>query len=471
MSVYDDEIDLRPYIFALRRRWWLIALITTIAAGAAFAFTIIRDQKYEASATILLTRRRTSLSIADQFPTINEPIDNRSRMEAMIAIAGSDALMLQALDDIHAEHPDNGLERGEFKEAVEISSTGDTIKIAATYTDPVYAAAIANAVAQNAVTAINYAYSGEQLPGEIQSSLDPARIEYQDAQTNLEDYLEDNQITLLEKQIEEVSVLLDELVQDRNWQITYNIQRRQKMQQIVDQAAALKEQLRTDKDSTAASLGDALAALRLHAEAFGIIPIDREVSTRASLESKGKSTDQQSIVSTTRQSDMTYDVQITQLLERIESGQEYQADLEKIIELAEEEKEMAEANLLLLTQQSLDVEGADLLISASERLRKLQSEFEKENAFLNELTSQRDISWEAYQALAQKETEVRNNLQTSSSVTFASPAVPPIEPTGRGTLLNTAIGAAIGFFVSIIWILGAEWLKTLENNSKSSQHT
>ena len=74
---------------------------------------------------------------------------------------------------------------------------------------------------------------------------------------------------------------------------------------------------------------------------------------------------------------------------------------------------------------------------------------EEETALMNELTSTRDLSWRAYQALAQKETEVRNNLQTSSSVNLASPAVPPIEPTSRGVLRNTAIAGALGFFLSV----------------------
>ena len=81
MSIYDDEIDLRPYINALRRRWWLIGLITIIAASAAFTYGVLQERKFEAVAPILLSRSRASLSLTNQFPTITEPIDARSRME------------------------------------------------------------------------------------------------------------------------------------------------------------------------------------------------------------------------------------------------------------------------------------------------------------------------------------------------------------------------------------------------------
>ena len=171
MSVYDDEIDLRPYINAIRKKWWLIILITVLGGAAALVAGLIQVRNYQASADILLTRTRTSLELANQFPTINEPIDTRSRMDAMLAIAGSDALVVQTLEDVHEQYPDNGILREELDNSVDITSSGDTININATHPDPVYAAAIANAWAANAVSAINYAYSGEQLPAEIQLNL------------------------------------------------------------------------------------------------------------------------------------------------------------------------------------------------------------------------------------------------------------------------------------------------------------
>jgi uncharacterized protein involved in exopolysaccharide biosynthesis len=159
---------------------------------------------------------------------------------------------------------------------------------------------------------------------------------------------------------------------------------------------------------------------------------------------------------------MIYDIQIAELIESVEAGESYQRDLDRIIESAETEKLIAESALLELAEQSLDIDNDELLVATSERLRNLQSQLENEKAQLNELTSTRDLTWQAYQALAQKETEVRNNLQTSSSVALASPAVPPVEPTSRGVLRNTALGAAVGFFLSLIWVLGTVWLSSLE---------
>lgn len=471
MSYYEDEIDLRPYIGALTRRWWLILLISVITASAAFAYSILQERKYEAVATILLTRSRASLSLANQFPTITEPVDSRSRMEAMISIADSEGLAVQTLEDIDQSYPTNGIELEELKDSVEVASSGDTIQITATIKDPEYAALIANTWAHNAVRAINNAYTKEQLPSEIMISLEPARAEYEKAQADLESFLRKNQVDVLEKQIDETSTLLDELVQDRTWKIAYNVRRKQKMEQVINQAEILKELLRARDTSLAAGVADALAVMRLRADAFSDLQIESDVSSSISSSSRSDEPSQGTVVISPSQSDMVFNVQITELSERLEAGQNYQQDLEGIIENAQEEKEKAESELLELAQQSLDVGDDELFTATSNRLRELQSELEAETAYLEELTSQRDLSLEVYQALIRKEAEVRNNLLTSSTVTLASPAVPPVEPSSRGVLRNTAIGAAIGFFMSMIWVLGTVWFRSLEEEEEGTQET
>ena len=53
MSVYDDEIDLKPYINALRKKWWLILLVTLLTASAALIYGLLQVRTYDAAATIL----------------------------------------------------------------------------------------------------------------------------------------------------------------------------------------------------------------------------------------------------------------------------------------------------------------------------------------------------------------------------------------------------------------------------------
>jgi hypothetical protein len=292
--------------------------------------------------------------------------------------------------------------------------------------------------------------------------LEPAKLEYEAAQKELEDFLIENQVDILDKQIVETSALLDQLVQDRTWKIAYNVQRKRNMDQIIDRATALKQQLSTRNTTTAAGLGEALAVLRLGSDAFSEVQVANKSGSTSRFDSQDLSAVQETFISGASQPDTIFNVQVSELIESVSSGESYQKDLDRIIESAESEKLIADAALLELMDEAVAQEGDELLLSTADRLRNLQSQLENEKAQMNELTSTRDLTWEAYQALAEKETEVRNNLQTSSSVTLASPAVPAVEPTSRGILRNTMIGAGIGFFLALVWVFGSVWLKSLD---------
>jgi len=458
MSFYDDEIDFRPYFLALRKNWWQIALITFLAAMAAFIFSILQIEKYQATAIILLTRTKVTLSLAEQFPTINEPIDSISRMNAMLSIAGGDSLAIQTLKAIRLQYPDFDLEVENLRNSVKITSDGDIIHITATHSDPDVAAAIANIWAQNAVTEIRYAYSGEQLPSEILAGLEPARQQYETTQIALESFLKESRVEVLQRQITEVRALLDELDQDRTWQISYNVWRMQKMDQVINQAEAIKQQLRSNNTSTIINLGNALAVLRLQVDAFRDLQFEKNLKT-----------EQSSVPSSNRSpNEIVYDIQITELINNLEAGQTYQLELEQIVDNARDEKNKAETNLLELAKQSSQANDDEIYTASSAHLRTLQAQLEEEKARLNDLTSQRDLAWQAYQALAQKETEVRNNLTTSSSVVLASSAIPPLKPASRGVVRNTAIVGALGFILGIVWVFSVQWLRSLDEKTKTN---
>jgi hypothetical protein len=106
------------------------------------------------------------LRLAEDFPTSAEPVDFRSRIDAMLALGESDSLFIQTIEDIKGEYPGVGDDFESFKDSVEISNTGDTIKISVSDPDPEYAALVANTIARKFIATINYAYSGEQNPGE-----------------------------------------------------------------------------------------------------------------------------------------------------------------------------------------------------------------------------------------------------------------------------------------------------------------
>jgi hypothetical protein len=232
----------------------------------------------------------------------------------------------------------------------------------------------------------------------------------------------------------------------------------QKMDQVINQAEAIKQQLKSNNTSTIINLGNALAVLRLQTDAFRDLQFEKDLKTEQSSAPSSSSSP----------NEIVYDIQITELINNLEAGQTYQLELERIVENARDEKKKAEANLLELAQQSSLPNDAEIYTAASAHLRTLQAQSEKEKSLMNDLTSQRDLAWQAYQALAQKETEVRNNLTTSSSVVLASSAISPLKPTSRGVVRNTAIAGALGFILGIVWVFSIRWLRSLDEKSNTN---
>jgi uncharacterized protein involved in exopolysaccharide biosynthesis len=453
MTVYEDEIDLRPYILALIHNWWRIALVAMILAVVALGFSLLQTREYVATASILLTRSQAYLRLAQQFPTIPENIyDPTSRMNALLSIAQSDAIAVGTLQSIGDSLPEEEREIEAIKSRIKILNDGDSIIIRASAETPELAAQIANSWARQVEQAINRAYSGDQPLAEIQNRLTIANQDYEESQRALETFMRDSQITLLQKKIDEANNLLSEAVNDRAWQISYYYNRKQSMQDLKVKAEALQQQLGNGNRSSAGSMGDAIALLNLHSNAFGM----GETSNARALW-LGETSDKVIADNTPR---MTYDLQLAELSSLNDTPSSYEEDLDFIIQQADAEISKAEQNLKSLNQNLLQGEGSEVIEATAAQIQELQTQLENEHARERELTNDRDLARDAYQALLQKAAEIENSSQTSSQVTLASAAVPPQKPASRGTLRNTLVAGLLGGLVGVFWVFGSIWWKS-----------
>jgi uncharacterized protein involved in exopolysaccharide biosynthesis len=455
MTVIEDEIDLRPYILGLINNWWRIALIASVGAVAALGISLFLPREYVATAAILLTRTQTSLNLAEQFPTVRENVyDPGSRMDALLTIAQSDSIALAALNSVGDRLPADERDLEAIKDRVEVTDKGDSILVSASAKTPQLGAEIANTWANQAVLAINQAYSGDQPLAEIQSRLITAEQDYEDAQSALESFLRDNQITLLEKKIDEAKNLLSEAVNDRAWQISYYYNRKQSMQDLKVKAEALQQQLRDGKSSSAGSIGDAIALLKLHSNAFGI---DQTSNARSLW--LGESSNAGTPNSTPP---LAFDLQLAEVSSLNDTPSSYAEDLDRIIQQADAEISKADNALRDLNQNLIQGGSNTVIEAAAAQVQELQAQLENQEAHQRELTSNRDLAWEAYQALVQKETEIKNASQTSNQVTLASSAVPPQKPASRGIVRNTLVAGVLGVLVGVFWVLASMWWKSME---------
>lgn len=454
MTIYEDEIDLRPYILAVLKYWWLIALLAVLAGAAALVFSLVRAREYQATATVLLTRSRPTLELADQFPTVNEPVDARARMEALESIAKSDGIAAQTLNELDGGLNSEFEDYSELRENIEISSEGDLLIITATARNPELATQMANEWAGQTVAAINFAYSGEQPLAVIQEQLASANQEYLAAQSGLEAFIQDNQIDFLNSQIDEVHTIYHSLADQRTQQITYFYTRKLAMDDLLVQAQALKEQLASGSRSQAGEIGDALAVLKARSTALGIVDgsPNLQIPSRLPLDSPP-----QSDSSIQPESSFNIDLQLANVEAILDTPAAYEADLDDLIELAAGEQAKAESAWKALAEEISQGEGYDEIERFAEQIRSLESKLEIETARQTELTSQRDLAWQAYQAIAQKEAELRNAPQEGNLVTIAGVAVQPQQPESRGTVQNVIIATLLGGFVGLAIVLGLTW--------------
>ena len=454
MTRFEDEFDIRPVISNLLSQWKLIVLIAVLAAIGGLTFSLVQPRSYESIATIIATRSQLQLSLADQFTTVNETNDFRSRMDAFLTIANSRQIAQTVKNALNGQLPP-AYNVTSLMNAVEISDSGDAIQIAAIAEDPNLAADIANTWATEVTQAINRAYSGEQPLSEIQGRLNEAEISYNEAQSELEKFIAENQISFLENQISAKESLLTSLANDQVSQMLFIHDRIQSMETLLIEAEALKEQFENGSSSNAGKAGDALALLFARANASGVI---EEITSNQAVTSE-----QGTIIF--YNPGLSLDVQLSDFDGLILDSERSIQEISDLIVLAEREKAKAEATLGALGESGSQDDTLELQLTVDSDLRELKSRLEQATARNLQLTSDRDLAWEAYQELLKKETEIITTADTNNEVVLASSALPAQQPLSRQTVIKTMIAGLVGLLVGIGVVLTVSWWRSDSSDS------
>jgi len=221
---HPDAVAQFIRVLAILRRRWLVVFITTglCVAGAALALHMLKP-KWKASATIVL--HTSGAQVLDKVQGVTEDSADRiagykeyyqtqrtimrSRAVGQRALAKLGlALDPEFLGTDHIRDPEDQarasaeidpLERLRELVAVEEVRNSRVVEISATYTDPIIAAEIANAVSD---AYIEYVRSGRSQVGEdakdnIASERDKALVRLRSAEEELERFKSENNITSL----------------------------------------------------------------------------------------------------------------------------------------------------------------------------------------------------------------------------------------------------------------------------------
>jgi uncharacterized protein involved in exopolysaccharide biosynthesis len=453
----EEEIDLRPYVEALLKRWYWIGGVVVLAAFITFLFIRLSPPTYEAKSSIAIIRSRTDVSFDPRMLTLSEGelsslnADSNSRRNALIGLVKSNAVAEQVFRETGELLPVNMRNISHLLEMVEVESEGDLIHILVQYRDADIAAQLANTWAQSFEQIANKLYgTGDDANlSLVVGQIETAAADYEESQRDMEAFIRDNEIEFLQREIDANNEILNayQLARDNiqsgaiklqsdNQQLTlaayYN-----DLQQVelwLIEAEALRELVSTGQNSDAERLANTLAFISLQGEIFGgSMPVQLQVNFNepgAGVELQEVDT----LINVLRLRHETTNTQIEQLYNELSV-----TDLN---------------NTILGDEHPLN----SRIREVNETLRGLEARKEAGGAHMQRLEESRNLAWEAYQTLLIKQAEAQIAAQTlGTEVRFASPAIQPQRPISKQMVLKLVVAVSLSFGLSVFAIVAWEW--------------
>lgn len=140
---FEQEIDLRELLGIVKRRWWMIALITFFVVLATIIYTFfVVTPIYESATTVMVSSSAINRTGDMDLTEINL---NRRLAETYGEIVRSRRVANQVIDEMGLN-----MSHGALQNKINVSQVRDTefIRISVTDPDPVFATNIANQVAE-----------------------------------------------------------------------------------------------------------------------------------------------------------------------------------------------------------------------------------------------------------------------------------------------------------------------------------
>lgn len=407
-----EGIELRQYLALIRRWLWLILLGTFLAGATALVASLRMTPMYQAEARLLIIRSGSEIVLEPRYRTLTEedlaPIINmQERRKALTALVTSTTMAPQVVGEIGSILEPEEREVGMLLGMVKAELDGDLIRILVEADSPEKAAAIANAWAHAYESYVNSLFLGTtQSPAGLQIQADEALGDYEEAEAALTEFLGNNQIATLADEVDAKEATLEDY---------YAAQRN--LDRLLADAKTLREGLKEGVPSSTTGR-NSLALLLLRARASTLsssLPVEPQVSPGLPAELQ-VSLDQQTGIA--------------------EDPAQQLSELDTL---------MANLETRLEQVQALIDEG-----SLQQEILQLQEQLERERARERELTSARDLTWESYQMLVRKASEVRMAGQAEGTqVRFVAPAREPESPIRPRKKLYTLLASVVGAMLSV----------------------
>jgi len=252
----EETVDLRPYLSALGRYFWLIGGAVILAILIALAFYFSSDD-YQAVALVTVPEPTQQLQFDPRIETTTRP---NQLLNVYPELAKSNDLLARLLPQAEALSDGRIATATQLRTALQVnsSSEGRMVRLAVTDKDPEVAAGLANAWAREFIATVEAVY-GRGGVEFFRGQLDQASQELQTANDALVAFQTTNRQAIVDNQLLALTTRQQSYLADQS-----------KYQTVLTDIQALRTQLENNATDTV-TLAEQLAALTVQLRAFQTI--------------------------------------------------------------------------------------------------------------------------------------------------------------------------------------------------------
>ena len=462
--MYEEEIDLRPYIQAVIEKWYWIVGTAVIAGIVAFVVSSLVPPTYEAETAVAIIRSRTDVTFDSRIVTEDEAFarDQNARRSALVALVQSTDVIEAVLADVGDQLAPDQRGVAALRRMVNTSSSGDLIQIRVSHGDPQTAAMLANSWGQQYERHINQLYGGNRGEGlaALSAQVQEARSRYDVAQADLEQFTQSNRLAALTLEIASLEAVLADYYdllasfQANPVQLSHGVLAQhyadlQRIESWLLVAQSLRQQVAAAGNSSGASVANQVSFTALQSQVYGSGFGGPALGEHGA--NSGSVVDLQIVLS--------------------EETAVTPADVDNLIVTLEQRRLDTLAQIEVVENNLPGGESVDVLVgegeerpflaattTLSQQIATLQAELIAQESERDELVEAQRLTWATYQSLTRRQAETEIVAQTmGSEVRVASRSAVPERPVGPGRLLVTIIAVFTAALLSMLVSITLHW--------------
>ncbi|WP_322511289.1 Wzz/FepE/Etk N-terminal domain-containing protein [Chloroflexus sp.] len=427
----EDEIELKPYVRALLRRWWIIVGVAVGLAVIAGVVAIIRTPPHTASASLLIVPASAQITLDTRFTSRDSMLFTTTvnQREALLGLARD-----VTLEERVAQALAIAYQPGELTSRIAIDTDGDLVRITARAETSAEAERLATVWSQEYARLVTETYTRDSTSIElVEQQLATAQERYRAAQAALEAFLAQGEITIADQEVRRLNELIAGARSANAARLSAYLRRSNDLEQILRDARLLRERL-AGQASGEASAADAVAALLLRIRNLSDQGIDRPI------------------------------LQIDSSLAN--SATVTVGELDQLIAALETEYRAVRDETLRLSQLSMAEWNGQANQELYEQLVTAQTRFEQLSARQRELTRNRDVAFSLVEVLLRRVDELRvADAAPQVSVRYLGTVADPSPVIGRQVLTLAAVAALAGFVLAAAVIVVMEAMTIARRNA------